>query len=86
MKDHVVMATERELIEEIQDATGLIKRNLRAIQKLNQEAGDLGAANAAMLARGKLIVWHGETTKDLNEYLPDHASAIQLRGGGGRGG
>jgi len=85
MKDLDQMATERELIEEVQDCLGTIKKNLREIQKLNKEDRPMGA-NAAMKVRGKVIVLHAEAMEDLDKYFPDHASEIQVRGGGGRGG
>lgn len=77
--------TERELIEAAQDALGELKGYLRDLQKLNAEEGRLEAANAAMGARGKLVVWHYEVTKDMNEHFPEFASEIQTRGPGGRG-
>lgn len=76
--------TERKLLEETQDALAVMKKNLREIQKINKDAGRHDAANAAMKARGKLIVWHAEATEDLNRFFPDHAGEIQTRGGGGR--
>lgn len=86
MKDLNEMTTELEHIEAVQDALGVIKKNLRAIQRINQDEGRHEAANAAMKARGQTIVLHAEMMNDLAQYFPDHASEIQVRGGGGRGG
>lgn len=84
MKDHN-MTTERENIEIAQDAIGSLKKALRNIQKENEDAGRLDAANAAMGFRGDVMRLHSDMTRALAEFYPEFASEIQTRGGGGRG-
>lgn len=84
MKD--LTMTEQDHIESIQDALGTIKKDLREIQKINDNDGRGMAANAAMKMRGKVVVLHAEMTEALDTHYPELSSGIQTRGGGGRGG
>lgn len=77
--------TEKEHIEAAQDALGELKANLRAIKKINEDAGRSPAANAAMKVLGKVIVLHAEAMEELEKHWPEEISGeISTRGGGGR--
>lgn len=75
--------TEREAIEASQDALSTLKANMRALQKINKEAGNLKAVSAVMGLRGKLDVWHAEATAEMDRLFPEFSDEIQTRGGGG---
>lgn len=77
--------TELDHLKAIQDELASIKKHLRAIEKINTDAGRMPAANAAHKVRGKVMVLHGEAMEDLREHWPDQVSgAISTRGGGDR--
>lgn len=77
--------TEIELIESAQDHIIGLKKDMRAIQKLNEEAGRGEAANAAMKWRGEVIRMHGLLMEEMYMHYPEFASGIQARGGDGGG-
>ncbi|MFV1644947.1 hypothetical protein VWZ82_13065 [Phaeobacter sp. JH20_41] len=77
--------TELDHIKAIQDGLGKIKRDLRAVQKINVENGRDRAANAAMKVHGKVQVLHAEAMEELYSNWPEQVSGeISTRGGGGR--
>jgi len=69
--------TEGEMLKQASRQIKQLKRTMRDIQKLNTDEGRLGAANAAMGLRGKLIVWHSEATASMREFYPDFADEVQ---------
>lgn len=78
------MTDERKAIECAQEHIGALKKAMRDVQKANEAAGNLRAANAAMGLRGDLVSWHAKATEALYELFPEFASEIQARGPGGR--
>jgi len=76
------MTPERNAMNRAQAALRELKKELRNIQDINTENGNLRAANAAMGALGRLIAWHSDVTKDLYEHWPEQAGDIQVQGGG----
>lgn len=77
--------TELDHIRAAQDALGDLKSSIKAIQKINQDAGRNEAANAAMKVHGKVQVLHAEAMDDLRTHWPEQVSGeISTRGGGGR--
>lgn len=83
------MTTERESIDKIQKALGVIKRQLSNVEKINTDAGEsdpsrLDASNAAMGHRGDVIRLHSDMTATLRQYWPEFADEVQTRGPGGR--
>lgn len=76
------MRTERELLDSIQAAKTEMMSDLRALLDIQKAAGRLEAGNEVFLAMAKLNVWHGEVTRPLFKYWPDHASEIVAYGPG----
>lgn len=77
--------TEMEHLEAAQDALGNLKKHLRAIEKINMDAGRAAAANAAMKVRGNVMALHADAMTLLERHWPEQVSgAISTRGGGDR--
>jgi len=86
------MVTERESVDAIQQALGVIKANLANIESINTQAGNsiegeaatrrLDAAVAAMEFRGKVITLHAKMTFAMREYWPEFANEVQTQGPG----
>ncbi len=76
--------TEREAIDFAQKSLGDLKSALNRIQVINNEAGRLEAANAAMGLRGEVMTLHAKATEALYRFKPDEAGGIVAQGGGDR--
>ena len=74
------MTQERELLKSIQAAKAAMVQDLKALQQIQKDAGRAEAGNAVFLARATLDVWHGNATRDLFKFFPDHASEIVAYG------
>lgn len=72
MKDYVMSAlTEEEqtLVDEIQHKLGGIKRRLRRMRKIQDDAGRDAASNATYRLECQLGVWHANAQDALSENL-----------------
>jgi len=76
------MTQERELLKSIQAAKAAMVRDLKALQQIQKDAGRADAGNAVFLARSMLDVWHGNATRDLFQFFPEHVLEIVIMGPG----
>jgi len=71
---------ERELIEAVGQSFRDIEKNLKAIRKINAEAGRDEAANAVFGLEGAVMVLHSQGTAELHKHWPDIAGEVQTLG------
>lgn len=76
--------TEREEIEGAREAFRALEKHLRAIRKINEDAGRNQVSNAVFGLEGEVMALHSKATATLHQYWPDIADDVQTRGPGGR--
>ena len=76
--------TEREHIEAAGETFRALERHLKAIRKINEEAGRNQVSNAVFGLEGDVMALHSKATATLHQYWPDIADEVQTRGPGGR--
>lgn len=73
---------ERELIDAIQAEKAKMAENLKALVKVQKDAGRAEAQNAVFLTLAELNVWHGKATERLFANFPEFAADVVTRGPG----
>ena len=73
---------ERQLIEEAQALKAELAEKLKALTKIQKEAGRAEAQNACFPTLAELNVWHGKATERLFANFPEFASEIVVMGPG----
>lgn len=73
---------ERQLIDKAQALHAELAETLKALIKIQKDAGRGEAQNACYLVRKRLGVWHGKATKQLFKHFPEFANDVVTRGPG----
>ena len=73
---------ERELIDAIQADKAKMAENLKALVKVQKDAGRAEAQNAVFLTLAELNVWHGKATERLFVQFPGFAAEVVAYGPG----
>lgn len=83
MKDYAMSQLtdeEQQIVDEIQHKLGGIKRRLRRMRKVQDEAGRDSASNATYRLECQLGVWHADALKALQDNI-DRDAGPTRRGG-----